>query len=286
MITEGKKLATLLALVAIGTAVPAGAEAPAPPIFDTHLHYSRPAWTVFDPATVAAKLEQANVPRALVSSTPDDGSLALLAHDGDRFQPVLRPYRSRADMADWFRNPEIVAYLARRLERGVHLGIGEFHLINAAQAGTPEIKQLTELALAHDIMVHVHAGPEPVEALFAVEPKLKILWAHAGLSTPAAGVDALLARYDRLWTELSFRAGDIAPGGRLDPAWAALFQRYPDRFMIGTDTYVNARWAAYGEVIAAHRRWLAQLPRPLAEAIAFRNATRLFGAGNRPQLRD
>lgn len=286
MITRYKRLATLFAIAAIGIAAPAAADRPGPPIFDTHLHYSRAAWGTFDAAAIAAKLDQANVPRALVSSTPDDGSLTLHAYDGDRFVPILRPYRERADMADWFRNPAIIDYLTERLARGVHRGIGEFHLFDAAAAGTPEIKQLTDLALARDIMVHVHSGPAPVEALFKVAPNLKVLWAHSGMSTPPAGIDALMARHPRLWAEVAFRHGDIAPGGQLDPAWAALFERYPDRFMIGTDTYINARWSAYGEEIAAHRRWLAQLPEPLAEAIAFRNAARLFGAGDRPEFSD
>ena len=49
--------------------------------------------------------------------------------------------------------------------------------------------------------------------------------------------------------------------------------------MVGTDTYATGRWDAYGDLIEEHRRWLAQLPRDVAEAIAWGNAARLFGAG-------
>ena len=46
--------------------------------------------------------------------------------------------------------------------------------------------------------------------------------------------------------------------------------------MIGSDTYVNGRWQQYGDILAFDRRWLDQLPRAIAEAIAFRNAARVF----------
>ena len=42
---------------------------------------------------------------------------------------------------------------------------------------------------------------------------------------PPEVVGAHLDRYPRLWTELWFRAADVAPGGRLGPAWRALFER-------------------------------------------------------------
>ncbi len=52
---------------------------------------------------------------------------------------------------------------------------------------------------------------------------------------------------------------------------------HPGRFVIGTDTYVNERWAAYGYLIDEHRRWLALLPGDVARAIAYGNARTLFG---------
>ena len=49
-------------------------------------------------------------------------------------------------------------------------------------------------------------------------------------------------------------------------------------------TYLSSRWDLYGELIDEHRRWLVQLPRDVAEAIAFRNAVRHFGAGGQDAL--
>ena len=62
----------------------------------------------------------------------------------------------------------------------------------------------------------------------------------------------------------------------LDPAWAALFADYPDRFMIGTDTWVPSQWTRLPGLMADVRSWLRQLPPELAAAIAFGNAERVL----------
>lgn len=248
-------------------------------IFDTHLHYSQDAWATYGPEAIVETLETANVVRALVSSTPDDGTLKLYRHDPARFVPILRPYRAGVGSSIWHWDAETPAYLAKRLAHGVHRGIGEFHLFDDAAARTPVVRQVAAMAVARGIMLHVHSGAGPVRVLFEIEPGLTILWAHAGMSAPPVEIGALLERYPRLIVELSFRAGEIAPGGRLDPEWRELFTRHPERFMIGSDTYVTPRWGFYPAIIDEHRRWLAQLPAPLAKAIAHGNALAEFGAG-------
>ena len=46
--------------------------------------------------------------------------------------------------------------------------------------------------------------------------------------------------------------------------------------MIGSDTWVNGQWARYEEIMRVNRRWLSNLPRPVAEKIAYQNAEGLF----------
>ena len=94
---------------------------------------------------------------------------------------------------------------------------------------------------------------------------------------PPSVVSDVLDRYPSVVTEVSFRAGQIAPGGQLDPAWREAFRRHPDRFLIGSDTYVTSRWGEYSAIIDEHRGWLAQLPADVAQGIAYRNADRIFG---------
>ncbi len=276
-----KPLAALVAVTAISLSAPGAAADERLAIFDTHVHYGRDVWADHDPGAIVAALEAAKVVRALVSSTPDDGSLRLVEADPDRFAAILRPYRAGVGPGNWFGDPDTPDYVAERLERGGYLGIGEFHLFDAAAAETPQVRRLAAMAVARDIVLHVHAGAEPVRALFAIEPRLAILWAHAGMTTPPEAIGKLLDGHDRLWAELSFRAGDIAPEGRLDPAWRARLLRHADRFMIGTDTYVPSRWDIYGALVDEHRRWLARLPPAVAEAIAHGNAARRFGAASK-----
>ncbi|MFB3102262.1 MAG: amidohydrolase family protein [Alphaproteobacteria bacterium] len=270
----------MVSVLAIVVALPTSAIAADDrlPIFDTHVHYSSQAWTVYDADAVFKKLDAAGVDRALVSSTPDDGTLILRRRDVRRVVPVLRPYHGDLHAGNWYRSPEIVAYLEGRLENGFYRGIGEFHLFDDDDARTPTMRRVAALAVAHNIALHVHSGAGPIAALFDAEPNLKILWAHAGMVEPADVVANMLDRYARLTAEVAFRAGDIAPGGKLGPSWRRLFIRHTDRFMIGTDTYINDRWDVYGSLINEHRNWLDQLPRETAEAIAFGNADRVFGA--------
>jgi len=76
---------------------------------------------------------------------------------------------------------------------------------------------------------------------------------------------------------LSYRDGITGSGGKLSAKWRALFARHSDRFLLGSDTWVNERWAGYYDIIREYRSWLAQLPPDQAERIAFGNAERLFG---------
>lgn len=247
------------------------------PIFDAHLHYSSDAWGELSPKAVLALISQAGVAGALVSSTPDDGTLMLYQADPKRVVPELRPYRSQADMASWYRNPEVLAYVEKRMQQHVYHGIGEFHLADASQVDTPQMKRIVAIAVERNILLHVHSDAAPVSALFAVNPKVKILWAHAGMSASPAVIGEMLDRYSQLWTELSLRAEDIAPNAGLDPAWQALLLRHSDRFLIGTDTWTAWRWPAYVGLVQQHRQWLRQLPHDVAQKIANRNAARLLG---------
>jgi hypothetical protein len=244
------------------------------PIFDTHLHYSEDGWGLFSAQDILALMDQAGVYRALVSSTPDDGTLALYALDPSRIIPILRPYRTRADMATWTRDATVASYVEERLAKGVYRGIGEFHL-SAGESSFLVPRRFADLSAEMDLFLHAHTDAAGVAELLALRTDTKILWAHAGMGASPATIDALLARSPHLWVELALRT-DVAPGGRLDPEWAALFAQYPDRFMIGTDTWIPSRWPQLPRLMADVRTWLRQLPRDLAERIASGNAETLF----------
>jgi len=248
----------LALLVFLGTAAPAAAQFP---IFDAHIHYSRPDWEAYTPERALSILAAAGVRRAIVSSTPDDGTLKLYEKAPKGVVPFLRPYRTRDDMGSWPGDPGVQAYVEERLKRGIYRGIGEFHL-GAADVGAPTVRRIAELAAERDLFLQAHVDDVTIEKLLTLYPKVRFLWAHAGMSASAA-------------TELALRT-DVAPGGTLDPEWRAVFVKYPDRFMVGTDTWVTSRW----EIVRDYHRdvqvWLAQLPLDVAEAIAWKNGERLF----------
>ena len=244
------------------------------PLFDAHVHWSENAHDEIPLARALEILEKSGVRMAAVSSTSDAETIKLYRADPKRVVPMLRPYRTRGDMGGWHNDAGIPAYLAERLRLGVHKGIGEFHLYGE-DANSAVMKQIVAMAVERNLILHAHSDARAVEILFRHDAKARILWAHAGF-TSAANVDAMMARYPNLWVETAIRH-DIGPGGALADDWKAVFIKYPDRWLIGTDTYVTSRWHRMPEIHAETRAWLAKLPPAVAEKLAWRNGAKLFG---------
>jgi hypothetical protein len=247
------------------------------PIVDTHLHYSQNSWAEYSPADIFRILDHAGVRRAFVSSTPDDGTVRLYEAAPDRVVPVLRPYREAGDLGRWHQDPSVIGYLESRLGRGIYRGIGEFHL-TGSEARSPVVRQVAALAVRHRLFLHCHCDAEAAEVLVGLDRDLRVLWAHAGMSAGPDVVGRLLDGHPTLTVELALRS-DVAPGGGLEPAWRALFLRHPDRFMVGTDTWIPSRWAELPAVDAWTRGWLGQLPPEVAGRLASGNAERLAAGG-------
>jgi len=260
--------------VAVGVVRTAGSAEPLP-IFDAHVHYSHDAWEQFPPARALQLVREAGVTRVLVSSSDDEGQQRLVALAPDVFLPSLRPYRQRGDVSTWARDPTVVGYLEERLAKYRYVAVGEFH-IYGADVDLPVPRRMIELARKHKLVLHSHSDADAIEREFAQWPEARILWAHAGFDTPA-GVRAMLKKHPNLWCDLAFRS-DHAPMGRLDPEWRALMLEFPDRFMVGTDTFTPERWPFIVEHARWSRRWLAELPPAVAERIAYRNGEALFAA--------
>jgi hypothetical protein len=265
------RVAGVAAVAVLGAAVTAGAEEI--PIVDTHLHYSQNSWQDYTPAAVFMLLDQAAVRRGFVSSTPDDGTVRLYEAAPDRVVPVLRPYRQAGELMSWHQDPTVVPYIEERLARPIYRGIGEFHL-TGAEARSPVVRRVAELATRHGLFLHCHCDAEATEILLGLVPGVRVLWAHAGMSAGPDEVGRLVDASPQLYVELALRS-DVAPGGQLDPAWRDLFLRHRDRFMVGTDTWVASRWAALVEIQAGTRAWLRQLPPDVARRLASENAESL-----------
>jgi len=279
------KLGMSTALVMTGLIGPVSADEPPigdaikdVPLFDAHMHYKEPAWDRYPVKSVIELMDQNGVAMALVSSTPDEGTIMLLEHAPNRIVPELRPYHGGFGSGNWTKMSGMDAYLECRLETYPHQGIGEFHIHRLDTSDEALFRKIISLAKQRDIHLHVHSGPEPVRWLYALDPEVRIIWAHASLSTPAPEVYELMSEFLELLADTSLREWDIAGNGApLDPDWERIIFDFQDRLMIGSDTWVNSQWDNYSEIMVSNRAWLARLPREVAEKIAYRNAERLFG---------
>lgn len=219
---------------------------------------------------------QRNGVRAIAAnSRPNDGTGALAqAREQTRAAcvtvvPFIRLYRDRADYSNWFRDPSIVELVRTELARGTpagpYRGLGEFHLYDSANAEGPVARQLMALADEKGLAILAHVDDVAIDRLMAHTPSrgqhTRLLWAHTGIGgTPVARVDELMARYPLLMGELSYRPGLICESCQLCPEWRQLLLKYPDRFMIGSDTWVNLRWLHYDVLMQAYRTWLGGFP--------------------------
>jgi len=294
-------LARVCGLLACVLAGGAWAQTPyAGPLFDAHLHYNDEACVHDTPspgcphplADVLARMQRNGVRAVLANSRPNAGTRALASAReqtraaGVTVVPFVRLYRDRADYSNWFRDPSIAdlvqSELALGTPSGPYRGLGEFHLYDSANANGAVARQLMALAEQKDLAILAHVDEAAIDLLMAHTPsqgqRLKMIWAHTGISgAPVARVDQLLARYPHLMGELSYRPGLTCEGGQLCPEWRALLLKYPDRFMIGSDTWVNQRWLYYDDLMQGYRAWLGGLPADVARRIAWNNGAQLFG---------
>jgi Tat protein secretion system quality control protein TatD with DNase activity len=260
------------------------AAAPVMPIFDAHMHYNIEARVEYPPEKVLEIFKRNNVRGIIANSRPNEGSelLAKLAASKSpelHIAPFIRVYRDRADYGTWHKNPEIVAMIEREFTSGFFKGkvrgIGEFH-IYGDEARSKEFAQIVEFAKKHDLWLHAHCDEAALAIIFQLNPNAKVIWAHTGFSVATEKVATLMNQHAGLMGELSYR-NDITEGGKLSKQWRALFTAHPDRFLLGSDCWVTERWAQFDELMNYYRKWLAELPKDVAEKVAYKNGERMFG---------
>jgi len=274
--------------LALAQSAPASSAAPyAGPIFDAHLHYNVEASERYPVADVLARMQRSGVRAIVANSRPNDGTKALAAardetrRAGVTVVPFVRLYRNRADYTGWHADPTIVEMVERELAAGTaagpYRGLGEFHLYDSANADGPTARRLMQLAEQRRLVVLAHVDDVAIERLLAHAPSARLVWAHTGIGgVPIERVRALLERHPTLVGELSYRPGLTDGDGGLAPEWRALMLAMPERFVVGSDTWINARWDDYEALMRQARRWLGELPAPVAERIGWENAAALF----------
>lgn len=294
-------LALSLGLAASTSRAQAGRPVYDGPLFDAHLHYNEEACALgsdcpFPLDQVLAMMRRAGVRAVVANSRPNAGTLSLAAATeatraaGVAVVPFVRLYRNRADYGGWFADESIAALVQQELARGTgagpYRGLGEFHLYDSRDADGPIARRLMQLAQARDLVVLAHVDDDAIERLMTHAPRARLVWAHTGIGgVPIARVRELLQRHPTLMGELSYRPGLTDGDGRLSADWRALLGEHSERFLIGSDTWINPRWGAYEALMADARRWLASLPPEAARRIAWGNGARLFGLGEPAPLK-
>lgn len=202
-----------------------------------------------------------------------------------------------------------------KLESGAFRGLGEFIIRHYAYqnfgvqgGGDVSLPLNTHLmdriaALGAEfrapVLIHLEAEPERaagIERLLAAHPKTTFIWAHNCGRGSAAAIGSFLSRFPRLMCDLGGMTA-AEPGGygnfwprktpwihlvedgtgKLYPEMRDLFERFPRRFMVGTDAAHTPALRSYASRIERFRVWLSQLSPAAARRIAHENAAELFG---------
>jgi hypothetical protein len=284
-----------LALVVLAAWVAAArAEPYAGPLFDAHLHYNEEAQQAHPIADVLGRLQRSGVRAIVANSRPNDGTKALAGATqatraaGVGVVPFVRLYRNRADYTGWFKDESVYQMVLQELAQGTaagpYRGLGEFHLYESANANGPVARKLMRLAQDKGLAVLAHVDDDAIDLLLAHAPQARLIWAHTGIGgAPVARVRALLQKHASLMGELSYRPGLTDADGHLSAEWRALLVEFPQRFLIGSDTWINPRWDAYESLMQEARLWLGDLPPAVASRIAWDNGAGLFGVASVPR---
>lgn len=245
------------------------------PLNDGHIHYNQDIWSRLSPGHALKLLSANGIERAIVFSTPTEGTEQLYDLAPQRVIPFVRPYRNDRDRFTYFNDDSIIPYLKEKIELGIFRGIGEMHLFKENKQ-TPVVRQIMQLAADHQLAVSAHADHETILTLLQLQPSVHLIWAHCGMDHPFADVKKVLEQHENLYCELSFRYGMFDENFQLRPEWKTLLEKSPEKFVLGMDTYVPRRWAALPEQVEVAREWLMQLTEETRNKIARENINNWF----------
>lgn len=230
--------------------------------------------------------------------------------DRDRFDPMITGFNP----ADMYAADHVRRVLT--LFPGVFSGIGEFSVhkefVSTKIAGggasltDPALDRLLDFAGQVGLVVILHndivrpftkqakVRPyfEQLTALYARHPNTTIIWAHLGLGRVvqpvkghAAYLEEILANpamrniyFDLSWDELAKYI--VASDDTLTVA-ANLINKYPDRFLFGTDVVAPRKPEQYFGVYEMYAPLWARLTPDAREKVLKGNYVRLFDEGRR-----
>jgi len=163
----------------------------------------------------------------------------------------------------------------------------------------PGTAALLEAIAPQDVPLMTHWEPYAPErdfpkfhALYSAWPDQVFLLPHMGFASPEtieefmsehANLYLLTSKRERLVRDFSDPQKQAMVGsamleqGLLRPEWKELLIKYQDRILFATDPHMSRTWTKYGWAVENQRLVLGQLPREVAEKIAYKNAERVYG---------
>ncbi|MGD8784615.1 MAG: TatD family hydrolase [Thioalkalispiraceae bacterium] len=290
-------LFTYILLVFFVASLPVLASGEAAPFADVHLHFNWDQEEVVSAEEALATLERHNVQLAVAFSTPSANALKLTKISKGKVIPFFSPYITGHSRNNWYHDQRVLVLARKGLEEGTYKGIGELHVISGLgpRRDNKVFQGLLRLAAEFNVPFNIHTETSSylfLKPICEQHPKVRFLWAHAGGVLGPEHSAGIIKACPNVWIELSARdphhyGGLVDGDGKLRAGWKALLEKYPDRFMVGTDPVWKAHqvnrwyeadegWKHYDKFISFHRKWLKELPADVEEKIRLENALAFF----------
>jgi hypothetical protein len=232
---------------------------------------------------------------------------SLNPQEQQRFDPMITGFNP----TDMYAADHIKRVL--KIFPGVFSGIGEFSIhkefVSSKISGekatltNPALDRILDFAGEAGLVVLIHNdinmpfpkdGQEPyllrqLGQLFRRHPQTTIIWAHCGLGRVVQPVHDQLRLIDRALSDSSLRhvyidiswievAKYIVATPESAKATAELINKYPDRFLFGTDEVAPANQESYLKIYYMYAPLLAQLNPETKKKLLKGNYERLFNA--------
>jgi len=258
-------------------------------------------------------------PRDLPGS--DEDAVRLAERYPGRFFPLVGMQRPLLTGSHKWQSPDrevdrLIEATERKLASGKFFGIGEFIVRHWAYSGGPHAEQenpiyssfmrrMSAIAARFDVpmVVHMEGYPALVDEfsrLLAEYPATRFVWAHNCGRSRAPVIREMLARHANLFCDLGGMTNVGATGygtgwprreeftalieqdGVLFPDMKALYEEFPDRFVLGMDVAhaPGNTLKNYGRRVNRFRDLLGQLKPETARKLAETNAIRIFKLAN------
>jgi predicted TIM-barrel fold metal-dependent hydrolase len=252
----------------------------------------------------------------------DEDAVRLAERYPGRFFPLVGMQRPLLTGAHKWQSPDrevdrLIEETERKLASGKFVGIGEFIVRHWSYSRGPHAEQenpiystfmrrMSAIAARFEVPMVVHMEGYPVlvddfSKLLAEHPNVRFVWAHNCGRSKAPVIRGMLTRHPNLFCDLANMtnvAGTTGYGtgwprmeeftalieqdGVLFPDMRALYEEFPDRFMLGMDIAhaPGNNPHNYSRRVNRFRELLGQLKPETAKKLAETNAIRIFRLGS------